>query len=205
MVATMLMDSPFIIILKTLEPAGIGSNVNISPILLSMFPLRENAENYEIQNISRSIVDLLVNMEKENLILLPGNTHNKLAGGIGGHIDWLTDIKIIALITTHGLNYLTSDRNQKTIKQVNQSVINTNTATKRNFQRQLIISILVIIISALTAWISWLTYQKTKASDDLEKRLNTLEKNIPLQTTHKQASQPLKVFQPNLHQKKDST
>ena len=201
----MFMDSPFIIILKTLEPHGVGRFTNIAPTLLSLFPLADGAENCQIEQQSRIIIDILVNMEKDGLITFDGNKFSGLGQGSGGHINWLTEIQLMATITTIGLNFLSADRNQKVINQVNKSVVDTNTATTKNFRRQTIISLLTILIALLTAYISYLTYLKTSTDAVQEKRLKTLEENIQKLQQEKPKLQYPKVSQSSLYQKKDST
>jgi len=143
----MFMDSPFIIILKTLELTGVGQFTDIAPTLLTIYPIADNADNYQKQETSQKITPFLTIMEKEGLLSFDGNRFNGLGGGSGGHINWLTEIKIMATIGTKGLNYLSDDRNQKMVQQLNQSVINTNTATQGFIPVQKNIAIASVVIS----------------------------------------------------------
>jgi hypothetical protein len=143
------MDSPFIIILQTLELQGVGQFADIAPTLLSIYPIPDNADNYQKQETSQKITSFLTIMEKEGLLSFDGNRFAMLGGGINGHVTWLTEIKIMATIGTKGLNYLSDDRNQKMVQQVNQSVIDTNTATTKFIPVQKNIAIASVIISAV--------------------------------------------------------
>lgn len=143
----MFMDSPFIIILMTLELYGVGQFSDIAPTLLSMYPIPDNADNYQKQETSQKITSFLTIMEKEGLLSFDGNRFAGLGNGSGGHIAWLTEIKIMATIGTQGLNYLSADRNQKMVEQVNQSVIDTNKVTKDFIPVQRNIAIASVLIS----------------------------------------------------------
>lgn len=154
------MERPFITILKTLELHGIGQFTDIAPLLLSIYPIAENADFYLKSETSSKIISFLTIMEKEELLSFDGNKFAGLGTGMSGNIKWLDEIKIMATIGTQGLNSLSADRNQKMIEKVNQSVIETNAATKTNFKLQTIISLLTVVIASLAAWISWLAYQK---------------------------------------------
>ena len=201
----MFMDRPFIIILKTLELHGVGQFADIAPTLLSIYTLPDNAETFQKQETSQKITSFLTIMEKEGLLSFDGDNFGKLGSGSGGHINWLTEIKIMATIGTQGLNYLSDDRNQKMVEQLNQSVIDTNRATTKNFRRQTFISAVTILIAALTAWIAWLTYQKTKANDGSEKYQDTLKTYISPQKKDTIQVQHQKISPTSLYKKKDST
>ena len=201
----MFMDTPFITILKKLEPHGVGQFADIAPTVLSIYSLPDNAENYQKQETSQKITSFLTIMEKDGLITFDGNKFNGLGKGSNGHINWLTEIKIMAAITTTGLNFLSADTNQKVINQVNKSVVDTNAATTKNFSRQTIISLLTIFIALLTAYISYLTFLKTSTDAVQEKRLKTIEENIQKLQQEKTQLQSPKVFPSNVYKKKDST
>jgi hypothetical protein len=203
----MFMDTPYITILKILEPKGVGQFTEINPILFTMFPLlnEKEGENIVFQNVSKNITNLLLSIQNENLITIADNQFCMLGGFSSSGRNWLDSIKINASITTQGLSLLASDRNQNMIEQVNKSVVDTNIATKTNFKRQTLISLLTIVIALLTAYISWLTYEKTKSDESQEKRLKTLEENIrTLQQEKKQLQSP-KISPTVVYQKKDST
>lgn len=185
------MDSPFLIILETLELHGIGKFVDIAPILLTIYPIPSNAESYQKQETSQKITSFLTIMEKEGLLSLDGNRFAGLGHGSAGHINWLTEIKIMATIGTNGLNYLSSDRNQKLVKQVNKSVIDTNTTTKKFIPVQKRIAITTVLISAIALVFSVIAVLKDNGKEvrnlnntiELQlKRLDTTLRSIKIQS-----------------------
>jgi hypothetical protein len=199
------MDTPFIKILKTLEPFGVGQFANINATLIYIFPPTDNIGEPESENISKSIIDLIVYMQKENLINIKDAQFHLISSKSEIYYRWLDNHEIIASITQKGLDTLASNRNQQMITQVNQSVIDTNKATTKNFSRQTIISLLTIVIALLTGYISYLTYLKTSTDAVQEKHLKTLEENIQKLQQEQKQLQNLKISPSNVYEKKDST
>ena len=201
----MFMDSPFIIILKTLELTGVGQFTNIAPTLLTIYSTADISDNYQKQETSIKITSFLTIMEREELITFDGNRFNSLGSSSSAYIIWLTDIKIMATIGTKGLKHLSDNKNQKMVYLLNKSVIETNTSTKKNFKRQIFISAMTILIAGLTAYISYLTYLKTSRDAVQEIRLKTIEESIKTLQQEKQILQHSKIYPTSLLKKKDST
>lgn len=176
----MFMDSPFLIILQTLELHGIGQFVDIAPTLLTIYPIPADANDYQKQETSRKITSFLTIMEKEGLLSLDSNRFARLGSDSAGHINWLTEIEIMATIGTQGLNYLSSDRNQKMVEQVNRSVIDTNTATKKFIpvQKRIAIASVVISFIALAFSITAIFRDNGKGVRTLNNTLEQRLKNI---------------------------
>lgn len=170
------MDSPFITILKTLELYGVGQFTDIAPTLLSIYTLPNNSDNNLKQETSHKIISFLTIMEQEELLIFGENRFANLGNGHSGRINWLTDIKILATIGTQGLKYLTDDRNQKMVEQVNQSVIDTNKATKDFIPVQKNISIASVIISFVALAFSIIVLFR-----DNEKEVRTLNNTLQMQ------------------------
>lgn len=167
-------NNPFIIILEELEINGVGKYVDISHILKEIFNVSNSSMDEEKVKLSSMIKDLLNIMIDENLLSLNGNEFSGLGNSSGGIMTWFDNVEIKATIRSQGLSYLSQDRNQKFIESVNQSVIDTNNATRSFIPYQKKVTTASIIISLVALAFSFITIFRTNNKEvrDLNKTLN---------------------------------
>lgn len=163
-------------ILKKLEEAGIDIYTDLSPTFYKLFFVQNKNDKSQIDEALQKFSPLANFLIKNKLIEQKEIQQSPLGSGNAtvGFI-WFDTYRFEATITLFGITKLAELRNQELVEKVNSSILETNSATRRNFCRQTIISFVTVLVALLTGWIAWLTYEKTKANEDIEKRLKLIE------------------------------
>ncbi|CAN1568599.1 hypothetical protein MCERE19_03053 [Spirosomataceae bacterium] len=159
-------ENPFLFILRELEVNGLGKYLNISPILANYYPKLGNEKDEK--NIGE-VKELLNIMQDERLLVLHPFGFGSLGNSSGGIFYGLGEVEIKATISTKGLNYLSEHRNLEMSQSINQSVIDTNIATKKFLCFQKITIITTLMVSIVTLILS---------VKDNEKEIRNLNRSI---------------------------
>ncbi|MCP9762350.1 hypothetical protein [Lacihabitans soyangensis] len=159
-------ENPFLFILKELEVNGFGKYFNISPILANYYPKHGNEKDEK--NIGE-VKELLNIMQDERLLVLHPSGFGSLGNSSAGIFYGLGEVEIKVTISTKGLNYLSEHRNLEMSKSINQSVIDTNIATKKFLCFQKITIITTLMVSIVTLIFS---------VKDNEKEIRNLNRSI---------------------------
>jgi len=180
------MDAKYFKILAFLKQRGVGEFDNISPILQELYPGISGMDFDRAQFESNKINHLLASLNNERLINLKG--YSLGSGNKTNGVAWVDTVNIQAAITQKGITVI-EDENDKgesarliesTIL-TNESVRETNSATRQNLSFQKTSQIYTIILGALSTVFILVTIIQ-KFYDNTEQSLQGIKEVMLIQS-----------------------
>lgn len=177
------MDQRYLTILQHLEPNGIGTYLDISPLLIKMFPLVNRANPEQFDEAIISVQTFLSSMAGHIILRGPGIKSIGRQINLGTTLEdrWLDDVEIKAYITYEGITFLNFIRNNQLTAAVSKSVIDTNEETSKLSKRQNRLYGVTITIAFLSVVFPALSYIRDTKNNMLKDKLSS--KQIELQLT----------------------
>ena len=119
-------------LLEYLEPFGLGSYQNISPILEKFFPLADRHDTSEVSSKRREPQDFFRGLLDAKYIKSRDTELRGLgSGNSSGGYTWFADMRYEASIDSGGLEALSLDRAKSTTNKTEKSVLTTNASIER--------------------------------------------------------------------------
>jgi hypothetical protein len=125
------MDSKVFKILNFLDAHSVGENVNISPILDELFPVRNTRDQNELLSVWPNIQGLLNTMKKEGFIECQTMSH-LIKGNLTDGYAWFHNTPVYMQITSEGKEVLYHEQNKSREEKLSDSIIETNASTIDN-------------------------------------------------------------------------
>lgn len=119
-------------ILEHLEPFGIGSYQDVSPILNEYFPLTNRHDTSEVSSKIREPQDFFRGLLEAKYIKARDTEIRGLGtGNSSGGYAWFPDMKVEVSIASEGLVALSLERARNTTDKTEKSVLTTNASIER--------------------------------------------------------------------------
>lgn len=170
------MTPVYLQILQELEKYGIGIYVNLSSLLNNLFHVDDTHDSSKIEFAREKFNPVSNILTQNNYIQLKPISQPQLGSGntTNGFI-WFDTYNYEATITPFGMTHLSDLKNKELIEKVNQSVVDTNKATKDFIPIQKRIAIASVIISAIA-----LAFSIIAVFRDNEKEVKNLNNTLEL-------------------------
>lgn len=184
------MDAKYYKILVFLKQRGVGEFDNISPILQELYPGISGMDFDRAIFESNKINHLLASLNRERLIDLKG--YSLGSGNRTNGIDWIDTVNIQAAITQKGITVIEDENNKGESARLiestiltNESVRETNSATRQNLSFQKTSQIYTIILGALSTVFILVTVIQ-KFYDNTEQSLQGIKEIMQIQSQRTQ-------------------
>ncbi|TAN20742.1 MAG: hypothetical protein EPN37_00960 [Chitinophagaceae bacterium] len=180
------MDAKYFKILSFLYDKGIGEYVNISPVLLELYPDVNRMDFVRAGYESGRVRQLLISMTQNGLIEV--KQYSIGGGNRSVGVDWIDTVQIMATITQQGKDSVDAEKEKgETIRLMestiltNESVRETNDATVQNLHFQRKAQTWTIILGALSMIFISITVIQTAISRT-EQELKGIERQMTRQS-----------------------
>ncbi|MCJ8209389.1 hypothetical protein MUY27_06685 [Mucilaginibacter sp. RS28] len=180
-----------IILLEFLEKSGFGVSVEISDLLMELFPF--DVDMLQFDENKRGLLRLLSELIDEKLIHFDTSILFMCGDYNRGYTRWFNGIRCVAYIKGAGIAFLNNERLRVSQSTLNQSVIDTNSSVRvtndivsKSSKKQILIAGATAVFALFSFFVSLLQYQRDITKDQIrlyafnKKQLDSLQTMITL-------------------------